>query len=146
MPIKDLYSSIENRLLSEVPEILHIDVFNGQYRALERGETHPFNFPACLVAITDMRRIIDDPAKAAETEVRLYIGQEVYTDSHNDSPQKSDSLARYDLLDKITEVLEEFRGTCHAPLQVSDIALDDSYNNLQVNVITLKTVYFPGRV
>lgn len=145
MPIKDLHLSIEGRLHAEVQEIKHVDVWNNQYRKLEQGQGNAFEFPSCMIAITDLQRIPNDPMKASNVEMQLHVGHEVYEDSHGNSPQKTAFLSRYDLLDKIDQVLSEFKAACHAPIQVSGIVMDDSYDNVIVNVVTLKTVYYPQK-
>lgn len=137
--LKDLHKSIEERLTQEVSEIKWIDVWNNQFS--HEGKEYPFPLPACFISLNRIDFLQDNGIKSANVEIKLHLGQEVYLDTFRKSEHKDLAFTRYDLIDKICEVLEEYQNDSHSPMELGAVDLDDNHSSLMKNVITVYATY-----
>ncbi|MBK6611864.1 MAG: hypothetical protein IPI59_15560 [Sphingobacteriales bacterium] len=140
-----IYKQIEQQLYtvltpSSTPALVWIDLYNNQDIAFKEGATNhelPITFPNALIAFgeieweTDARNNLKQQGTA---QLHIYIGQEFYQDSYlnNGAPmsQQAIKLTRFDLLEAINNVLQNFSGTNFKPLKRTNTVIDDNYNNI----------------
>jgi hypothetical protein len=103
--MKFIYEAILARIASQVPEIKYIDLDKGQFEM----ERPPVVFPACLISLqvtgaSENRR--DSLHKQVLVSLRIgwdYFGN---TSSITPTPNRAESLAYFDLIEKVEKALQ----------------------------------------
>lgn len=114
--MKELFQVIQNKLISDVPELAMIDFDLGQ---LEQEPLPPLSYPALLISFNDaLSEDIGGRSQETNVTISMQIAFRVFERTHSiaQSEWRAVGLGHLDIVDKVRWCLHGFEGDCFRPL------------------------------
>jgi len=139
--MKFIYEAILARLADQVPELKYIDLDKGQFEM----ERPPVSYPACLISM-QVSNTQENHRNNLHKQllVSLRIGYDFFgnTSSITPDPHRADSLAYFDLVEKIETALQGWDDGTRRFNYFSQMALrEERRPDIKVISIPWKTSY-----
>lgn len=133
----DLFSEIQTRLSTEVPQLQFIDL---DCQQVERQDSsYPVQFPCVLVNYSTDWQGMD--IQKGNTIISFRVYQQITEDTHNSSPQKSEAFAELELVNSIHFYLQNFKGTNFSKLQRIRSEREARADAYSCTILTYTTTY-----
>lgn len=139
--MKTIYQSILNRLLAEVPELKWIDLDKGQMRF----ERPPVLFPAALINLQVPNSQNLNSTKQlvrAQVSIKLCFDFTGNTDANTPEEHRLNSLAYFDVVDKVFSKLQGWGTDELNPLERVNQYDEQRPDAYKISVITFSTGYY----
>lgn len=139
--MKIIYEAILARIAAEIPELKYVDLDKGQFEI----ERPPVSFPACLVSIQIPSATENHRTNLhKQVMVTLRIGWDFWgnTSSITPTPNRAQSLAYFDLVEKIEAKFQGWDDGSRRFNYFSQMALrEERRPDIKVVNIPFKTSY-----
>ncbi|MDJ1494159.1 hypothetical protein QNI19_14540 [Cytophagaceae bacterium DM2B3-1] len=142
--MKELFLAISTKLMAAGLGIKWMDVYNRQFENLELDRNNDSTIvplPAVLVEMSvDKWDGQSKGIQIGECIVTLHIGQDLYEDTYDGSPDQIKALSNiFDLPEAIYLQLQGFKGATFSGLERTKHIPDTSFTNLNVQQVIFKT-------
>ena len=106
--MKIIIKSILEKISKDHPEA-YVDLFLGQFQAIDQGAGIPMYYPAALIEITGITwAAAAGGVQHGQGTLRLHLGQQNYALSDQYSPSQETALGLYDTLERFHLTLQGF--------------------------------------
>lgn len=105
-----LYKALVQQLKNNVPELLWIDLEQGQLETPE--DQYPVQFPCCLISFPNVPawQSLGNGLQIGDALITFRIAFDIYEDTHKEAPDMEDALLKLQLINKIHKYLHHFEG------------------------------------
>lgn len=133
----DLFSEIQDRLASEVPELLFIDLDTQQVE--RQDDSYSVQFPCVLINFNAAWKGSDVQTGTVNIQFRVYF--QITEDTHHNSPNKSDAFLHLELMNKIHSKLQNFKGSSFSKLVRIETDREPRGDMYTCFIVTYQTQY-----
>jgi hypothetical protein len=133
--------AIFQHLKLKIPELKRIDLYNtDQFETYEQD--HPLPLPSVLVEILPITwQRTKQGIQQGKLTLRFHLGQELYSDSWQDSPSQNRALEVFDLLQRLYLALQDFAPPNCTLLERVQTNTDTQYKNCIVHITEFVCTY-----
>lgn len=111
------YQQIAAIILTQVPEIKHVDLYYGQERIVdEDGNWMPFKAPACFLQFDLVAEDLGELRQQLTVDIKVYVAFETVQDTNQGSLGQARALQFGELMRKLHQVLHNTSGDDFGPL------------------------------
>ncbi len=137
--MKELFLALAAQLQAKCPELVWIDLYNRQFENLP--ESYASLLPAALIEMSVDWSATAKGFQSGLATVVVYVGQDYYEDSQQQSGQQAEAAARlFDLPQKVYLALQGFtKQPAFSGLERVRSEPDTDYSNLVVQRIAFRT-------
>ena len=126
---KQIYKAICERILQQVSEVKHIDLWNNNIAVLSGGAVWPR--PAVFVEFETIEwRQQQNRVRMADVAVRLHVVTDAVSYNGSTDPKQDTALAFLDLLNKVNTAMQGLRGENFAGFMLTTSATNHDHAEL----------------
>jgi hypothetical protein len=139
--MKALYLALMNRLKTQVPELVTIDLFNNQFANMLVNKV--FFFPCIFIEFEEITFTNKtENIQEADIRLRFHLGQNIIgLDTYEGSENINNALAIFDLKDKVNQALMTFAEDNTSDFRRIGEKPDTQYTNVHVIELLYECLY-----